>query len=70
MSRSSTPFHSAPPNTVAQQPIVSQAKMIAYRAGIRELEGLVLRIEELEAQVRELRGSLRSNAQEFIERAV
>jgi hypothetical protein len=42
-----------PKPVVANQP-VSEAKAIAYRSGIKEIEGLVLRIEAFEEQVRKL----------------
>lgn len=43
-----------PKPVVTEQP-AETAKQIAYRAGVGALEGIVLRIEELERQVRELK---------------
>lgn len=37
---------------VASAPAVSDAKAIAYACGVKGIEGLVLRIEELERKVR------------------
>ncbi len=43
------------PLTPASAPDARTAKQIAYASGIREIEGLVLRIEELEHAVAELK---------------
>jgi len=40
------------PKPVAEQPAGSEAKRIAYQAGVTALEPLILRIEELERKVR------------------
>jgi hypothetical protein len=50
LSSNNVPLHSASP---PQQPIVSRAKLLAYKTGIRELEEVVRRIESLEAKVAE-----------------
>lgn len=43
------------PKPATATPLAETAKRVAYRSGIRELEPLVLRIEELERQVRFLK---------------
>ena len=40
------------PKPVSEQPVVSEAKRIAYQAGVAALEPLILRIEELERKIR------------------
>jgi hypothetical protein len=47
-----------PKQPAAGQPIVSSARQIAYKCGIKEIEGLVLRIEALEARVQNLEAGL------------
>lgn len=46
------------PKPAAQRPVASTAKQVAYQTGIRELEPLVLRIESLEALVRQLQADI------------
>jgi hypothetical protein len=39
------------PKPVSEHPVGTEAKRIAYQAGVSALEGIILRIEELERKV-------------------